>query len=57
MCTREIEKADKEIKAFGKKVSTDKKSAERFLKSIGVLTSKGDVSKHYKKLCIPHAQD
>jgi hypothetical protein len=57
MCTREIEIADREIKVFGKKVSTDKKSAERFLKSIGVLTSKGEVSKHYKKLCIPHAQD
>lgn len=57
MCTKEIKKADKQIKTFGKKVTANKKSAEEFLKNIGVLTSGGNVSKHYQELCIQHDQD
>ncbi len=59
MCTKEIEKADKhkQIKAFGKRIASDKKKSENFLKSIGVLTSDGKVSPHYKELCIPLDQD
>lgn len=57
MCTKEIEKADKQIKTHGRKVSANKESAEEFLRKIGVLTSDGKVSRHYKELCTQHAQD
>jgi carbamoylphosphate synthase large subunit len=57
MCNKEIEKADKQIKAFGKKISSNKKLSEEFLRSIGILTPDGMVSEHYKELYIQHAQD
>lgn len=57
MRTREIQKADKQIKKHGRKVSANKVSAEIFLKKIGVLTSNGNVNGPYRKLCTQHDQD
>jgi len=52
----EIDKFEDAIKAYTKEVTATKKKSEDFLVRIGVITKKGNVSKHYKNLCIQQDQ-
>ena len=52
----EIDKFEAAIKAYVKEVTATKKKSEDFLVRIGVITKKGNVSKHYKNLCIQQDQ-
>ena len=52
----EIEKFEAALKAYSKEVASSKKKSEDFLVRIGVITKRGNVSKHYKNLCTPQDQ-
>ena len=52
MTTREVKDFKKVIKAKTRTVSKSKSSARAFLISIGIITSKGNLTKSYANLCI-----
>ena len=56
MCKSQIQKTEKKILAYGKKISASKSKSAAFLMSIGVTNQQGEVTEHYKQLCTPHAQ-
>ena len=53
MCKTDIEKFETALKAYGKSISSSKRKSEDYLVRIGVVTKKGNLSKHYKNLCTP----
>ena len=57
MSDSEIEKVAKLIRNNGKALSKDKSKTIIFLKKIGVLSKNGNLSRAYKKICIPIGQD
>ena len=56
MSKTEIDKFEAAMKAYVKEVTSTKEKSEDFLVRIGVITKKGNVSKHYKNLCIQQDQ-
>lgn len=57
MTTREVRDFKRAIKAKTKNVSKSRSSARAFLVSTGIITSKGNLTKSYSKLCIQPKQD
>jgi hypothetical protein len=57
MNTKEIKTFDAVIKAYGKKVASNKKTSKTMLVNIGVITDKGNVRKAFKQLCTAGDQD
>lgn len=57
MTTREVRDFKRVIKAKTRNVSKSKSSARAFLVSTGIITSKGNLTKSYSKLCIQPKQD
>jgi hypothetical protein len=53
MCKTDIEKFETALKVYGKSISSSKRKSEDYLVRIGVVTKKGNLSKHYKNLCTP----
>lgn len=56
MCSKEIEKFDAKLKAYGKKVASSKEKSQDFLYKIGVTTKNGNLTKNYKNLCTQQNQ-
>ena len=53
--------SEEEIKSFKKVLkeyqeNIDKETAYIFLKKLGILTEKGNISRKYKTICIPKEQ-
>lgn len=57
MNSKEIKTFEAVIKAYGRKVATDKEASKFMLVDIGVITNKGNVRKQYKQLCTAEGQD
>lgn len=57
MNSKEIKTFDAVIKAYGRKVASDKGASKNLLVNIGVITDKGNVRKAYKQLCTAGDQD
>jgi hypothetical protein len=57
MSEKEIATVVKAIRKNGRKISSDKAKSASFLKSLGILTKSGTVSKAYKEICTPIGQD
>ena len=53
MCKTEIEKLNNDLKAYGKRVTSNKENSERFLQRIGVTTKSGNFSRGFQNLCTP----
>jgi hypothetical protein len=51
MGSKEIEKFDARLKAYGKKVASSEEKSREFLYKIGVTTKSGTLTKNYKNLC------
>jgi hypothetical protein len=45
------------LEQYRLQLTTDEEKSKAFLVEVGVLTSKGNLSKNYKHLCIPQEQD
>lgn len=48
MTLKEKEKLIKDMKAYAKKVASNKKEAQKFITSTGIYTPKGNLTKAYK---------
>jgi len=57
MSEKEIAIIVSSIKKNGKLIAKDKTKRKSFLKKIGILNRKGNVSNAYKEVCIPIEQD
>lgn len=57
MNSKEIKTFDAIIKAYEKKVASNKTLSKTMLVNIGVITDKGNVRKAYKQLCTAGDQD
>ena len=53
---RDTEKFIAYLEKYKEEVSKTPESAKKFLVELGVITEKGNRTKHYKHLCIPEAQ-
>tara|TARA_R110000868_G_scaffold177159_1_gene415454 strand:+ start:293 stop:466 length:174 start_codon:yes stop_codon:yes gene_type:complete len=42
-----------ELRAYKKEVTSSKESSRKFLKDVGIITEKGNLTKNYRNLCIP----
>jgi len=42
---------------YKKKVLKSKRSSQKFLKEVGVLNEKGELSKHYQEVCTQQDRD
>jgi hypothetical protein len=45
------------MQKYKTKVTKTEESSKRFLVELGVITKKGNPTKHYKNLCIPDMQE
>lgn len=50
---KEYDKLVSHLIAYKEEVSKTPESAKRFLVELGVITEKGNRTKHYRHLCIP----
>jgi len=50
MSTKELNAYLLEMRAYAKKISSDKKASEEFLQRTGVYTKKGKLSKNYRSI-------
>lgn len=42
------------LRTYKQRLAKDKSASRKFLMKTGILTQKGNLSSHYKNLCIPH---
>lgn len=54
---KETEKFIAYLEKYKEEVSRTPESAKKFLVELGVITEKGNRTKHYKHLCIPGVQE
>jgi hypothetical protein len=53
MSKKELENIKKGMKEYAKKLETSKEESIKFLAGAGIITTKGNLRKPYKNLCIP----
>jgi len=52
MCKNEIRKFEKNLRDYGREITSSKERSEEFLLKIGVTTKTGSLSKNYSELYI-----
>lgn len=45
------------LKKYREKISKTEKSSAKFLKDLGVITEKGNLTSNYRNICIPEVQE
>ncbi len=57
MCKTDVRKLERDLKDYGRQVTSNKKNSEDFLRRIGVTTKNGNFSRDFQKICIPKGLD
>jgi hypothetical protein len=52
----EVDRLIKKLEKYGERVAKSKKKSKEFLIGAGIITPEGNLTSHYKHLCIPPEQ-